>query len=51
MDSFYFLWELLKSHGVVNKHKADASRVWDGYTLDEQRLPNIYCFCLVFIDL
>jgi len=37
MDSFNFLWQLLEAHGVVYKRKAEASRVWSGYTLDEQR--------------
>ena len=38
MNSFDYLWQLIKDHGrICEWHKADASRVWDGYTLDEQR--------------
>ena len=38
MNSFDYLWQLIKDHGrICEWHKTEASRVWDGYTLDEQR--------------
>ena len=40
MTSFEHLWAILETHAIPNK-KADAARLWDTFTTDEQRL--IYC--------
>ncbi len=38
MSSFDFLWQLVQNHGSVAEHyKAELARVWDGYTLEQQR--------------
>jgi hypothetical protein len=37
MDSFYYLIKLLLPHGVIRRNIDEASRIWSGYTLDEQR--------------
>ena len=37
MSSFDFLWQLLENHGVVPSKKAECARLWDGYTLQQQR--------------
>ena len=38
MNSFSYIWKLLAGRGfITDRYKEDASRVWDGYTLDEQR--------------
>ncbi len=38
MSSFDFLWQLVQNHGsVAEVHKAELARVWDGYTLEQQR--------------
>ena len=41
MTSFDFLWQLLDSHGVIERLKADCARLWDTYTIEQQR--QIYC--------
>ena len=40
-DSFEKIWQLLESHGIVPGKQADCARLWETYTLDEQR--KIYC--------
>ena len=37
MSSFDFLWILLESHGVVASYKAECARVWNEYSLQQQR--------------
>ena len=37
MTSFDFLWQLLESHGVIPNKKEEAARLWNTFTLDEQR--------------
>ena len=38
MTSFDFLWQLVETHGSVAEfYKAELARVWDEYTLDQQR--------------
>ena len=37
MSSFDFLWQMLDNHGVIERYKADCARLWDTYTLVEQR--------------
>jgi hypothetical protein len=37
MTSFDFLWILLESHGVVASYKAECARVWNEYSLQQQR--------------
>jgi len=38
MSSFDFLWQLVCNHGgVAENYKADLARVWDEYSLDQQR--------------
>ena len=38
MTSFDFLWLLVSAHGsVAEMHKNELARVWDEYTLEEQR--------------
>ena len=37
MSSFDFLWQLLENHGVVPGKKAECARLWDSYTLQQQR--------------
>ena len=38
MSTFDFLWRLVQNHGSVAEHyKAELARVWDGYTLEQQR--------------
>jgi len=42
MSSFDFLWQMVEKHGSVARfHKAELERLWDEYTLEEQR--KIYC--------
>ena len=37
MSSFDFLWQMLDKHGVIERYKADCSRLWDRYNLAQQR--------------
>ena len=37
MNSFDFLWQMLDKHGVIERLKADCVRLWDTYTLEQQR--------------
>ena len=37
MDSFFYIYQLLESHGVIPNKKDEASRVWSQYTLEQQR--------------
>ena len=37
MNSFDFLWQMLDKHGVIERYKADCARLWDTFTLDQQR--------------
>jgi len=40
MDSFFYIYQLLESHGVIPNKKDEASRVWSQYTL-EQLINNL----------
>lgn len=38
MTSFDFLWQLVERHGSIAEfYKADLARIWDEYTLEQQR--------------
>ncbi|MBO4250555.1 MAG: hypothetical protein J5884_04790 [Paludibacteraceae bacterium] len=38
MSSFDFIWQLVCGHGsVAENYKAELARVWDEYTLEQQR--------------
>ena len=37
MTTFDFLWQMLDKHGVIERYKADCSRLWDRYNLAQQR--------------
>lgn len=37
MTSFDFLWQLLEGHGAIPNYKADCARLWDTFSLEQQR--------------
>ena len=38
MESFDFLWDLIANNGsVADKYKAECARVWNEYSLQQQR--------------
>ena len=37
MSSFDFLWRMLDEHGVIERYKGDCARLWDTFSLDQQR--------------
>ena len=37
MQSFDFLMQLLRAHGVIESRIPEAQRLWDTYTIEQQR--------------
>ena len=37
MNSFDYLWQMLDNHGVIERYKADCARLWDTFSLEQQR--------------